>query len=87
MLAILPDKPDRPPVNPDVEGLILDQPAQPLALLPLTEEEQVRESLEQCDMSCSYQQRCSTVIRTYVCSYFCVLILYMCNIVYFEYHQ
>ena len=62
MLAILPDKPDRPPVNPDVEGLILDQPAQPLALLPLTEEEQVRESLEQCDMSCSDQQRCSTVI-------------------------
>ena len=45
MLALMPDQPTRPPMNSELESILLDEAITPLALLPLTEDEQVRTSL------------------------------------------
>ena len=42
MLALMPDQPTRPPMNSELESILLDEAITPLALLPLTEDEQVR---------------------------------------------
>ena len=42
MLALMPDQPTRSPMNSELESILLDEALTPLALLPLTEEEQVR---------------------------------------------
>ena len=41
MLALMPDQPTRSPMNSELESILLDEALTPLALLPLTEEEQV----------------------------------------------
>ena len=40
MLALMPDQPTRPPMNSELESILLDEAITPLALLPLTEDEQ-----------------------------------------------
>ena len=45
MLALMPDQPTRPPMNSELESILLDEAITPLALLPLTEDEQVHTSL------------------------------------------
>lgn len=41
MLALMPDQPTRSPMNSELESILLDEAITPLALLPLTEDEQV----------------------------------------------